>query len=54
MHSKSDNIKITSYKNANKVADELFDSLISRCQGNLETSMEGSQFICSTGALRMP
>ena len=54
MHSKSDNIKITSYNNANKVADELFDSLISRYQGNLETSIEGSQFIYSTGALRMP
>ena len=45
MHSNSDNIKITSYSDANKVVDELFDSLISRFLGNLETLMERSQFI---------
>ena len=38
-HSSSDNIKLTSYNDANEVADELFDSLRSRYQGNLETSM---------------
>ena len=27
MHSKSDNVKLTSYNNANKVVDELFESL---------------------------
>ena len=41
----SDNIKFTSYNDANKVFDELFSSLISRYQGNLETLMEGSKFI---------
>ena len=30
MHSESDNIKCTSYNHANKVVDEIFDSLISR------------------------
>ena len=45
MHSKSDNIKFTSYNNANKVVYELFDSLISRYQRNLETSTDGSEFI---------
>ena len=30
MHSKSDNINFTSYNDANKVADELLDSFISR------------------------
>ena len=45
MHSKGDNIKFTSYNDANKVVDELFDSLISIYQGNLETSMGKSEFI---------
>ena len=45
MHSNSDNIKFTSYNDANEVADELFESLRSRYQGNLETSMKGSDFI---------
>ena len=33
------------YNDANEVVDELFDSLRLRYQGNLETSMEGSEFI---------
>ena len=37
MYSRSDNIKFTSYNDANEVVDELFDSLLSRYQGNLET-----------------
>ena len=45
MYSKSNNIKFTSYNDANKVADEVFESLSSRYQGNLETSVEGSEFI---------
>ena len=45
MHSNSDNIKITSYNDANEVVDELFDSLCSRYQGNLETSMRERNFI---------
>ena len=43
MHSKGDSIKFTSYNDANKVADELFESLSSRYPGNLETSMEASE-----------
>ena len=45
MHSKSDNIKFTSYNDTNEVVDELFNSLRLNYQGNLETSMEGSEFI---------
>ena len=45
MHSKSNNIKLTSYNNANEVADELFVSLPSRYQNNLEKSMAGIEFI---------
>ena len=36
MHSRSNNIKFTSYNDANQVVDELFDSLYSRYQRNLE------------------
>ena len=39
MHSKRENIKFTYYNYATKVVDELFESLRSRYQGNLETSM---------------
>ena len=45
MHTRSDNIKFASYNDANEVVDELFESLCSRYQGNLETSMRGSDFI---------
>ena len=45
MHSKSNNIKFKPYNYANEVANELFDSLLLRYQGNLETSIEGSEFI---------
>ena len=45
MHSNSDNIKLASYNDANKVVDKLFESLRSRYQDNLETSMRGSDFI---------
>ena len=45
MHSNSDNIKFTSYNDANEVVDELIESLRSRYQGNLETSMRGGDFI---------
>ena len=46
MYSMSDNIKFTSYTNdANEVLNELFESLLSRYQDNLETSMRGSEFI---------
>ena len=39
MHSASDNIKFTSYNDANEVANKLFESLCSKHHGNLETSM---------------
>ena len=42
MHWKSDNIKSTSYNDANKVIDELFESLISRYQGN--TNINGRKW----------
>ena len=45
MYSKIDNIKSTSYNNANKVVDIFFDSVTSRYQSNLEKSMEGNKFI---------
>ena len=44
IHSRSNNIKFISYNGADEV-DELFESLRSRYQGNLETSMRGSYFI---------
>ena len=39
MHSLNDNAKLTSYNDANEVVNELFESLRSRYQGNLETPM---------------
>ena len=45
MHTKNENIKFTSYNDASKVVDELFESLCLRYQDNLETSMKGSDFI---------
>ena len=45
MHSRNNNIIFKSYKDATKVDDELFESLRSRYQGNLETSMRGTDFI---------
>ena len=45
MHSRGDNVKFTSYNDANIVVDELFESLCSRYQGNLETSMRERDFI---------
>ena len=45
MHSKSDNIKFVLYDNANEVVNELFESLLSRYQIGLETSMRGSNSI---------
>ena len=34
-----------SYNDANKVVEELFETLSSRYQNNLEKSMRGSEFI---------
>ena len=44
MHSTSNNINFTSYNTA-KDLDEHFEPLCSKHQGNLETSMRGSDFI---------
>ena len=44
----SNNIKLTSYNDVNdvnEVVNELFESLLSRYENNLETSMRGSEFI---------
>ena len=45
MISNSDNIKFTSGNNTNEVFNELFESLRSKYQGNLEILMKGSHFI---------
>ena len=44
MHSKADNIEFMPYDNVNEVVNELFESLLSRSQINLETSTRGSDF----------
>ena len=41
----SDITKFSFYNDANEVVDELFESLHSKYQENLETSMRGSDFI---------
>ena len=45
MHSKSNNTEFMSFHNANEVATELFESLLSRCQSDLKKSMKGSDLI---------
>ena len=45
MHTKSDNIEIMSGIETNDITNELFRSLITRYQGNLETKMRGSELI---------
>ena len=45
MHSTSDGVNFTPYNDANEVANELFDSLPSKYQDDLKTSMRGSDFI---------
>ena len=42
MHSKGDNIR---FNCVNKVVDKFFESICLRYQDNLQTSMEGSQFV---------
>ena len=42
---RNENIKFPFYNDVNEIEDELFDPLRSRYQGNLETSMRGSDFI---------
>ena len=45
MHAKSDKIEIMINDKADGVIEELFQSLVSRYQIGLETSMRGSDFI---------
>ena len=44
MHSKSDNIEIMINDEADKVIEQLFDSLKNRYQNNLE-SIKGKEFV---------
>ena len=44
MHSTNNNIKFKSYNDFNEVANELFDSLLSRYQDILETSMRNRYY----------
>ena len=44
MHSRIDNIEIMINAKANKVVEELFQSLLSWYQIGMETSMKGSNF----------
>ena len=48
MHSKSDNVEIMISDEADEVMKELFDSLKSRYQNNLE-SMKGREFVFDYG-----
>ena len=43
VHSMSDNVKFTPYNDANKVGNELFESLRSKYQDNLEKSVKGNE-----------
>ena len=45
MHSRSNNIKFTTYNDVSEVVDELFDSLRSKYHENLEKSMRESDYI---------
>ena len=45
MHSTSNNVKLTSYNDANEVFNKLFEWLRSRYKWNLKTSMRISDFI---------
>ena len=42
MNLKSNNTKLMSFDNVNDIVDELFKTLLSRYQNNLETSMKAS------------
>ena len=45
MHSQSDNIEVMINYKADEVIEELFQSLLSRHQIGLETSMKGSDLV---------
>ena len=42
---RSENIEVMTYDNVNEVIEEVFESLLSRYQIGLETSMKESNFI---------
>ena len=44
MHSKSDNIEIMINDKVDEIIEKLLDSILNRCQNNLE-SMRGSEFV---------
>ena len=39
------NIKVTSHNDTDAAVDELFESIRSRYQGNLDTLMKGNDFV---------
>ena len=43
--SKSDNIEVMNHSNTDEFTEEIFQSVLSRCQIGLETSMKCSDFI---------
>ena len=45
LHWKTNNIGFMSYDNTNELVNELFESLLSKYQTGLETSVRGSYFI---------
>ena len=47
MDSKSGNIEIMIYNEADELIEELFESLLNRYQNNLEESIRGSEFVFS-------
>ena len=51
IHTNSDNMEIMAYDEANEVIEELFNSLFSRYQVGLKTSMKGSDYITLKGTL---
>ena len=45
LHSKSDSVQFMTHFSPNDIIDELFKTLLSRYQDNLETRMEGNEFV---------
>ena len=45
MHSKSDNIELMTYDNAEEVTEGLFESLLNRYQIGFKKSIRGSNFL---------
>ena len=51
MHSKSDNIELMTYDNADEEIEKLFESLLNRYQIGLERSMRSGDFTLDCGHL---